>query len=211
MTMSTAIALYGGTFDPIHFGHLIAARSVAEQLGVDRTIFIPSAAPPHKDNHAVTPAAHRLEMVRRAVDGEPGFEVSDCEIRRTGPSYTVDTIAHFREELGANAALYWIIGADSLTELVGWYRVGELADACRIVTASRPGCDDQELGVLQRSLTDAQIAAIRDRVLTTPQIDISATDIRQRVREGRSIRYLVPEPAREYIIEQSLYPKKVSG
>ena len=203
--MTAPIALFGGTFDPIHLGHLIIARSVGEQLGAGRIIIVPSASPPHKDAATVTPADHRVAMARLAVADEPGFEVSDCEVQRDGPSYTVDTIAHFRRTLGPETDLCWIIGADSLTELVSWYRVSELVDACRIVTASRPGFDNPDLSALRPPLSETQVATLKQGILATPRIDISSTDIRRRVAAGRSARYLVPEAVRTYIEENSLY------
>ena len=203
--MTQTIALYGGTFNPIHFGHLIAARCVAEQLGAARTIFIPSAAPPHQDNTTLAPAEHRLEMVRRAVADGPGFEVSDCEIRRAGPSYTIDTVSHFRAACGDDAKLHWIIGADSLAELASWHRVDALADACHITTAQRPGFDAADLAPLQPRLSTTQIDAVRSGILNTPRIDISSTEIRRRIAEGLSVRYLVPESVRAYLLDLALY------
>ena len=203
--MSARIALYGGTFDPIHVGHLITARSVAEQLDVERVIFVPSASPPHKLDVPITPAEHRLEMVRLAIDGEPGFEVSDCEIRRTGPSYTFDTIMNFRRTVSADAMVYWFIGADSLAELASWHRIAELVRQCRIITASRPGFEQPDLSTLGARLTTDDLASIRDGILTTPRIDVAATEIRRRVGEGVSIRFLVPESVREYVHDRCLY------
>jgi len=203
--MSEKVGLFGGTFNPIHFGHLITARSVLEQLALDWVVFIPSANPPHKSPAGLIDAEHRLEMVRLAVEGEPGFALEDCEIRRGGPSYTVETVAYFRERLGAQADVFWIIGADSLPELPSWYRIAELVEACRIVTASRPGWETPDLTPLRRCLNDRQIARLGEMILQTPRIDISATQIRARVRQGRSIRYLVPEAVREYILARGLY------
>lgn len=203
--MSELIALFGGSFNPIHNGHLIAARSVAEQIGAARLIFIPSANPPHKTNADLADATDRLEMVRLAVAGEPGWEAGDCELRRSGPSYTIDTIRHFRRQLGDSADICWIIGADSLPELVSWYRVEELVERCRIVTAARPGWERPDLGVLRARLTAAQVERLASDVLDTPRIDIAATDIRRRVREGRSIRYLVPDAVAEYVRAHRLY------
>jgi len=203
--MAELVALYGGSFNPIHNGHLISARSVAEQLGAGRVVFIPSAKPPHKLNMDLASAEDRLEMVRLAIAGEPLFDVSDCELRRTGPSYTFDTVTQFRESLGAATPLAWIIGADSLPELASWYRVPELVDLCRIVTAARPGWEQPDLSPLAARLSRDQIERLKADVLVTPRIDIAATDIRRRVCAGQSIRYLVPDAVRDFINARGLY------
>ncbi len=203
--MADVVALFGGSFNPIHNGHLIAVRSVAEQIGAARVVFIPSAQPPHKRPADLAEAADRLEMVRRAIAGEDAWEASDCELRRRGPSYTIDTVLGFRDELGGAGELCWVIGADSLAELASWYRVEDLVEICRIVTAARPGWERPDLDVLRMRLDDSQIARLAAGILDTPRIDISATDIRRRVHEGRSIRYLVPDGVREYIRDRGLY------
>jgi nicotinate-nucleotide adenylyltransferase len=205
--MNAPVVLFGGTFDPIHIGHLIVARSVGERLGAERIMLIPSAEPPHKADATITPAEHRLAMTRLAVDDEPGFTVSDCEVRRNGPSYTFDTISHFRLTLGEDVELCWIIGADSLCELVSWYRAAELVDACRIVTAARPGFDNPDLSMLRQVFSETQVTRLQESILPTPRIDISSTEIRRRVGTGQSIRYLVPEAVRNYIAEHGLYVK----
>jgi nicotinate-nucleotide adenylyltransferase len=200
------VALLGGSFNPIHHGHLIAARSVAEHLNVDRVVLIPSATPPHKQaSPELASAAHRLEMLRLAVQDEPRFEASDIEIRRTGPSYTIDTVEAFRRELGAAATIYWIIGGDTLPELHTWRRARDLVDACTIVTAVRPGYETPDLSMLQPTLTVVQVERLKANVLPTPLIDISATEIRRRIQAGRSVRYLVPEQVRAYIENRGLY------
>lgn len=203
--MGFGIGLFGGTFDPIHHGHLIAARAVAEQLECERVVFIPSPNPPHKIGRDLSDATHRLAMARLAVEGESGFEVSDIETRRSGLSFTMLTIEAFRASVGPDMPLVWIIGGDSLPELHSWYRVSELVEACRVVTALRPGYEVPDLNPLRRRLSDEQIERLRRDVLPTPSIDISSTQIRQRVRQGRSIRYLVPEAVRSYIEQHRLY------
>jgi len=206
--MAAVVALFGGSFDPIHNGHLIVARSVAEQLGASRLVFIPAATPPHKRHNDLVPAEDRLAMVRLAVAGESGWEVSDCELRRNGPSYTIDTVMEFRERLGADTPIAWVIGADTLPELASWYRVEELVELCRIVTAARPGWERPDVAPLRTRLADAHVRRLAGDILDTPRIDIAATDIRRRVREGRSIRYLVPDAVREYIERRRLYVEK---
>ncbi len=203
--MTSRIALYGGSFNPIHNGHLITARSAAESLTLDRVIFLPSAHPPHKDAARLLNPSHRAEMVKLAIGGEPIFDFSDYDLLQSGPTYTVDTIAHFARTLGPDVTLHWIIGADSLAELTTWRRVAALADNCLIVTVARHGWDATGLDVLRSALTDQQIERIRRHVLETPYIDISATDVRCRVAAGRSIRYLVPDRVRSYIQQHALY------
>lgn len=199
------LLLFGGSFNPIHVGHLIIARAAAEKLGVERTILIPSAAPPHKTGSDLAAPEDRLEMVRLAVAGEPGFEVSDIELRREGPSYTLLTVQAYRQQVGADVPLYWLIGGDTLPELHGWYHIAELVDLCRIVTAVRPGFETPNFSPLFGCLSLAQIQRLRESILSTPRIDISATQIRARVREGKSIRYLVPESVADDIAQGQLY------
>ena len=144
-------------------------------------------------------------MVRLAITGEPLLEFSDYDRTRNGPSYTIDTIAHFHESLGRHVELNWIIGADSLAELTTWYRVSDLVDACRIITALRTGWDTIDWTRLRAILSDAQVTALQAGVLQTPRIDISSTDIRRRVCDGQSIRYLVPDAVLNYIETHALY------
>jgi nicotinate-nucleotide adenylyltransferase len=207
----TGIALYGGSFNPIHHGHLIVAQAVAERLGVGRLVLIPSASPPHKHGEDLAPAEHRLAMARLAVADDPSFEVSDVEVRRSGPSYSFVTVEEYRRAAGPDVPVFWVIGADTLPELHTWYRIREMAELCRIVTAVRPGYERPDLSPLSRVLSDDRVRQLTEAVLPTPRIDISATDIRQRVRAGKSIRYLVPEPVREYIERQGLYRPGPNG
>ncbi len=203
--MTTRIGLYGGSFDPIHHGHLIVARAIAERLDLDRVLFLPSATPPHKAPGGILDPAHRTEMVRLAIRCEPRFELDDFDLTRDGPSYTIDTIRHFQETLGEDAELHWIIGADSLAEFAMWYQVAALIDSCRVITAARPGCGWVEHDSLVRVIGEARMAKLESGVLDTPVIDISSTDIRRRIREGFSIRYLVSEDVQAYIEEHHLY------
>jgi len=201
------IGLFGGSFNPIHFGHLIAARAVAEATSIARVILLPSGRPPHKSGEGLISAGHRLAMARLAIDGESLFEVSDVDAVRAGPCYTIDTVAHFRGVYGGGTKLCWIIGLDSLAELDTWFRIGELVDACRIVTAQRPNAAVPELDAarFRKVLTDAQIARLKCDMVMTPLIDISATEIRNRIAAGRSIRYMLPDAVIDYIEGNELY------
>ncbi|HUU82619.1 MAG TPA: nicotinate-nucleotide adenylyltransferase [Phycisphaerae bacterium] len=203
--MPQRIALFGGSFDPIHLGHLIIARSVVERLDLDRIIFLPSATPPHKMAAVLASPQHRAAMVRLAIADEPIFDFSDYDLLRDGPTYTVETIAHFRADLGADAELYWLIGADSLPELTTWYRARDLIDSCHIVTAARPGWERIDFNALRPHFNDNQIARLEADILETPRIDISSTNIRSRAAAGKSVRFLVPESVHQYIVEHDLY------
>jgi len=199
------ILLFGGTFDPIHNGHLLVARVAAEKLKVGQTILIPAAIAPHKQGRSFSDAKDRLAMAVLAIEGDEGFAVSDCEIARSGPSYTLDTIRYFRGHYGADVPLYWLIGADSLCELHKWYRVDELAGQVIIVTAGRPGSRVDDLMELSKRLSSAKIEQIKGHILDTPLVDISSTDIRQRVRNGLPVNSLLPSAVAEYIIRRGLY------
>lgn len=203
--MAQRIALYGGSFNPIHNGHIIIARGVAERIELDRVIFLVSARPPHKPAGDLLDAEHRAAMVKLAIADEPGFEFSDFELKKPGPNYTIQTVSHFREVEGEDCHLHWIIGADSLNELTTWYRVEELVDLCRIVTALRPGWDELDFPRLRAKLDEEQIARLKSGVVQTPRIEISSSDIRSRVREGKAISGLVPDAVREYMARNTLY------
>ncbi|HRX86221.1 MAG TPA: nicotinate-nucleotide adenylyltransferase [Phycisphaerae bacterium] len=198
------IALFGGSFDPIHHGHLIVARAVAEQLDIARVILLPSRTPPHKPHVALAPPEHRLAMVQAAIAGDDLFAASDHDLTCAGPSYTVNTVAHFRRTM-PDAELCWIVGGDSLRELHTWYQPDEITRNCRVVTAVRPGYEVGDLPELAAILPAETVAHLRRDVLETPRIDISATQVRERVAAHRPIRYLVPAPVATYIQTHQLY------
>lgn len=203
--MPDRIGLYGGSFDPIHFGHLISAQSIAEQINLSRVVLVLSPRPPHKTGRRLTDAEHRLAMARLAVRGDPLFEVSDIELHRAGPSFTIDTVTAFRAQVGKEAELFWIIGADSLPELPTWRRIRDLVHAVQIVTARRPGSRLPASAALADAVGEAQAEALLERCVETPEIGISATDIRKRVAARQSIRYMVPEAVASYITKKMLY------
>ncbi len=191
------IGVYGGTFDPIHIAHLVVAEQVRDSLNLDKIFFIPCASPPHKTLRIITSAAHRLEMVRLATVGDAAFIASDLEIKRGGLSYTVDTLEQI---LAQNAVreedLFLIIGADSLAEMASWRSAGRIFELCRVVAVSRPNSD------LRREFADFRKNAIR---LNTPLLGISSSELRERVKAGESIHYLVPPKVEEYILKNELY------
>ena len=201
------IGLFGGSFNPVHHGHLIVARSLAERVGLSRVIFLPCGQPPHKDEAELIDGHHRGEMVKAAIAGERLFSYSDFDLTRPGPTYTTETVRHFHEQLGSDADLHWIIGADTLGELPMWHQVTELVDECRVVTAVRPGWTSDVWNELSKVFREDQLTRLRAGVYETPMIDISATDIRRRIAEDRSVSYLMPDATINYIRANDLYLK----
>jgi nicotinate-nucleotide adenylyltransferase len=196
----------GGTFDPIHIGHLRLAEEALEQLRLNRVLFIPSGQPPHKSQEPVTRSRDRMEMAQRATAPNPGFEVSAMEISRLGNSYTVDTLTELRERYGSKVELYFIIGVDAVLEMHTWKDPERVLELCELVVAARPGFDMERLDRVPVSGL-----ARRAHALLSPLMDISSTDIRARVRAGRSIRYLTPDPVIGYIQQAGLYrPASIS-
>jgi|CXWL01.1.fsa_nt_gi nicotinate-nucleotide adenylyltransferase len=202
--MTARIGLFGGSFNPIHFGHLIVARALREKLHLDQVCFLPSRRPPHKDINALADSKHRGEMVRLAIEGEEGFTFDDFDLARQGPCYTIDTVAHFRKQF-PSAELFWFIGADSLMDLPTWHRASELVSQCSMITAARSGKSPINPSDLEQAFGSEQTAKLLAGVVETPVIDISSTDIRNRVAEGLSIRYLVPEVVGKYVENHRLY------
>ncbi|WP_018085561.1 nicotinate-nucleotide adenylyltransferase [Desulfurispora thermophila] len=197
-----AIGIMGGTFDPIHYGHLVTAENARHFFSLSRVIFVPAYRPPHKKQRRISPPEHRLEMVRLAIASNPHFTVSDMEISRRGPSYTIDTVLAMQQAYPA-ARLFFITGADAVLEILSWHRVTELLQNCTFIAATRPG---YQLGQLRHNLSALPEVLLR-RILTmeVPALAISSTDIRQRVREGRPVKYLLPEAVEDYIYRQALY------
>jgi nicotinate-nucleotide adenylyltransferase len=218
--LSQKIGILGGTFNPIHYGHLAAAEEVRDRLKLDRVLFIPSFQPPHKRENDVPSAVHRMEMVRLATADNQSFDPSDIEIKRGGRSYTIDTIEALRESY-PGADLYFITGLDSFLEIQTWNQWERLLTLCTFVVLSRPGYRFADLlkidfmqaaqnEVMKLDRSELIHAAFRagafDLYLELiPLYDISSTDIRTRVKEGRSIKYLLPEAVETYIIKHKLY------
>ncbi len=190
------IGIMGGTFNPIHYGHLICAEQVRDGLGYDKILFVPSARPPHKSQPDMVSAEHRFQMVLLATAHNQDFEVSRIELDREGPSYTIQTIKTLRNRYNISTELAWIIGADSLIEYKIWKDFDGVLEQCTMIATTRPNYDMQLVPT-----------EIRNRVRTfkITGIDISATEIRRRLKENLSIQYLVPDSVAEYIKEHRLY------
>jgi len=210
------VAVLGGSFNPIHYGHLLLADDVLERLGLDRVLFVPAAAPPHKPAAQLAPAADRFEMVRLAIAGHPRFAVSDLELRRTGPSYTVDTL----QALAAGGdELFLVIGSETFLDLLSWREPRRLATLARLVVVPRTGSAfDPESAAAQKVLREIGVEggfvhagagpdlAPRGVVIVhAASLPLSASELRQRVREGRSLAFRMPPAAIEYVRTRGLY------
>lgn len=202
--MAERIGIFGGSFNPVHTGHLVLAQDALDQFGLMRVLWMPAANPPHKPAQALVPAADRLEMLRLAVQGDDRFEVSDDEIRRGGVSYTVDTVQRLRERW-PDADLHLIIGGDSLRELHTWKDITTILALCEVVTVARPGFGADSIDPALLRLPDPWPQRLLARVVTGHLVEISSSDIRQRISRGQSIRYLVPEAVERYIRSRRLY------
>lgn len=197
------VGVLGGTFDPVHIGHLIIAEEARVRLGLAKVVFVPSGRPWLKATRRVSASRHRLAMVRLAIASNPFFELSTADIDRAGPSYTVDTLADLRAQAGPRGQLYFIMGYDSLLDLPRWRDPARLVRMCRLVVARRPEYGDHDLAFLDREV--APRASRRVTLLDRPLVGVSASELRQRVARGEGIRYWVPEAVEEYIRGHGLY------
>jgi len=199
---SGRVGIMGGTFDPIHYGHLVAAEEARYEFGLEKVIFIPAGRPPHKPGRVITDPGRRYAMTRLAVASNPCFQTSSLEVERPGPSYTIDTVLEvslFHPE----KELFFITGADAVLEILTWKSVAELLLLCRVISATRPGYRLEGLGDKLADLpAQCQSSII---FMEVPALAISSTGIRKRVGDGRPIKYLLPEPVEDYIYKNNLY------
>jgi nicotinate-nucleotide adenylyltransferase len=202
----SAIGIFGGSFNPIHAAHLILAERARAERDLQKVLFIPAGSPPHKPPRPLAPAEHRLRMVELAVRDNPAFEADPIELERRGPSYTLRTVRELQERYAGQTRLFLIVGGDSVHELPTWWRADELVREIELVALRRPGYElGEDLRRLAGHYGGDWARRTRELAVEAPLLEISATDIRRRVAEGRTIRYLVPEPVRAYIGEHGLY------
>lgn len=193
-TCHLRIGIMGGTFNPIHYGHLLAAQEAWQRFKLDKVIFVPSAQPPHKQKPEVC-AQHRYKMIQMAINNNEHFTISNIEITRKGISYSEDTIRAFKEIYGDENRLYFIIGVDAIAELNTWKNVENLPNLCQFIAVNRPG--------YQLSIEERWLSCIH--LLEIPGVNISSAQIRQRIKQGKSIKYLIPQEVERYIEEHLLY------
>lgn len=201
------LGLFGGSFDPIHKGHLAAARAAQDAFDLDRVVFVPAARPPHKPDLELAPEADRLEMVRLAIAGEPSWSVCDMEFDRPGPSYTMDTVERLRARVGEeeDASIWLLIGADNLPGLVGWHRVEDLLEAVRPVVIRRTGESEELPPELEGKLSPEVLGRLRAGVLSLPPAPGRSTDLRAALRAGEGAPEDLPEAVGAYIRQRGLY------
>jgi nicotinate-nucleotide adenylyltransferase len=198
------LGIFGGSFNPVHLGHLLLAQTALERFDLDRVLFMPCAVQPHKDRRALASATHRAAMVEAAIQDNLAFELLDIELRRGGVSYSVDSLREIRSRYPA-ADLFFLIGADTLLELHGWKDIDAVLSLCAFIVFARPGYDLQSLSPAALKLPPPWPDRLVRNVCSVRQIDISSSDIRHRVAEGLNIRYLVPQPVEMIIMEHHLY------
>lgn len=193
----------GGTFDPIHYGHLLAAEEARVAMGLEEVIFVPTGVPPHKDFSKIAPPIHRYHMTLLAVVDNPFFSVSDLEVSKGYPTHSVDTLGEIRDAIvrsrGLEPELYFITGMDAIRGIMSWKEPLKLASMCTFIAVTRPGYDPSELDLLPEPIKRSVV------LLEIPLFSISSTEVRRRVREGKSIRYLVPPLVEVYIFKHRLY------
>ena len=198
------IGILGGTFDPPHLGHLLIAETARVALDLESVIFLPAGEPWLKSGQCVTPAAHRLRMVQLAVADNPDFSVSDCEIMRTGATYTVDTLRELRRALPPGMELYFIVGSDVLDQFHRWKEPAAILELCRLAVIERPGGPAEGIAALRENFPDALDAGAVVSV-AGPRVDFSASELRRVLAAGQSTRYQMPDAVAEYIAEHGLY------
>ena len=202
------VALFGGTFDPIHIGHTTVARAAADHIGADKVVFVPAQRSPLKESPPQASGQDRLKMVALAIRGIDKFEVSDYELKKSQPSYTLETVRHFRRQCGGSASIYLLVGADTVDELPYWYRVIDLIDECNLSVMYRAGCDVPDFARFERHWGKQRVARLQRNIVPTPLIDISSTEIRKRLAAGRDVSAMLQPDVAEYIRQHRLYQPK---
>ncbi|MEA3454203.1 MAG: nicotinate-nucleotide adenylyltransferase [Candidatus Caldatribacteriota bacterium] len=192
------LGIMGGVFDPIHCGHLFAAEEARVEFELDKVIFVPCRQPVHKRENNISDSKNRYLMTVLAISNNQFFEVSKSELNRPGPSYSIDTVKEFLNNYNHGVKIFFITGADAFLELDSWYKSEELIKLCQFVAATRPGYDLNKLDKKFKKII---------KIMEIPALSISSTDIRRRVREGKSIKYLLPQEVEEYIYKEGLYRK----
>ena len=202
------IALFGGTFDPIHLGHTTVAADAAEHIGAEKIVFVPAKRSPLKGFLPRANDNDRLNMISLAIAGEKNFQVSDYELKRPAPSYTLATIRKFQADYGNETSIHWLIGADGVDDLTYWYKITELIDACNLTTMYRAGCEPPDFAKFEEIWGRERIEKLQRNIIRTPLVDISSTEIRNRIAENGDFAKMLPPAVADYIRKNGLYQSK---
>jgi nicotinate-nucleotide adenylyltransferase len=197
--------LFGGTFDPVHLGHTAVAAAAGEHIGAEKVIFVPAKRSPLKPFGPQACDEDRLAMIKLAIEGNKSFETSDYELKKSGPSYTLETVIYFQQQLSSETSIYWLAGADTLEELPGWYGVTELIDRCNLSIMHRAGCEPPDFSKYEGIWGIERVRKMQQNVVETPLIDISSTEIRRRLSLGLDVSGMVCPKVLQYIREHELY------
>ena len=199
------IALFGGTFDPVHLGHTIVASAAAEHIGAHKVIFVPAKRSPLKGATPKATGSERLDMIKRAIADNPGFQVSDRELKKTMPSYTLDTVREFQEQFGPDTSIYFLVGADTVDELSYWYKILDLIDQCNFSVMFRAGCTTPDFTKFTELWGNQRVEKMRKNVIESPLVNISSTGIRNRLAQGLNVDEMLAPTVAEYIKKHRLY------
>ncbi len=199
------IALFGGTFDPIHLGHTTVANDAADYIDAEKIIFIPAKRSPLKGFSPIADDNNRFEMISIAIREERKFQVSNYELKKPAPSYTLHTVEKFLTDYGSETSIYWLIGADSIDDLAQWYKITDLIDICNIATMYRAGCEKPDYGRFEAVWGDKRVEKLQRNIIKTSLIDISSTNIRSRLAAGLDITDMLHPAVAEYIYKHGLY------
>jgi nicotinate-nucleotide adenylyltransferase len=205
------VALFGGTFDPIHLGHTSVAAAAADHIGAEKIIFIPAKRSPLKESFPEAGDDDRFAMIALAIADNKRFQISDYELKKHQPSYTLETVRHFQAEFGSDTWIYCLVGADTVDELPYWYRITELLDACILCVMFRAGCKPPDFARFTESWGPQRIEKLKRNVIKTPLIDISSTEIRNRLAAGRDVSNMLAPPVADYIRKHGLYQSKAES
>ncbi len=202
------IAIFGGTFDPIHLGHTTVAADAAEHIGAEKIVFVPAKRSPLKGFLPRANDNHRLNMISLAIAGENNFQVSNCELQRPAPSYTLATIRKFQADYGSEVSIHWLIGADGVDDLTYWYKISELIDACNLTTMYRAGCEPPNFAKFEEIWGRERIEKLQRNIIQTPLVDIRSTEIRNRIAENGDFTKMLHPAVADYIHKNGLYQSK---
>ena len=202
------IALFGGTFDPIHLGHTTVAVDAAKQISAEKIVFIPAKRSPLKGFLPKASDAHRLKMIALAITEEKNFEVSDYELKKPAPGYTLDTVKHFQTEYDSESSIYWLMGADSIEDLTYWHQIVDLIDTCTLTTMYRAGCKTPNFAKFEALWGSQRVEKLQRNVIPTPLIDISSTEVRNRLATGQDVTDMLHMAVADYIKKHGLYKSK---